>query len=60
MYVKESVHSVVVVNKTIARILTRQCNHCYSDFTVGSLKVLLTITTGYIDSLTYIIQPYAP
>jgi hypothetical protein len=29
------------------------------DFAVGILKVLLTTTTGCIDSLTYIIQPYA-
>jgi hypothetical protein len=36
-----------------------QCNQCDSDFTVGILKVLLTITTGVIDSLTYTIQPYA-
>jgi hypothetical protein len=35
-------------------------NQCYSDFTVGILKVLLTTTTGCIDSLTYIIQLYAP
>jgi hypothetical protein len=73
LYVKESTHSAVVVNKTIAapdhrciychpdkaQILTLQCNQCYSDFTVGILKVLLTTTTGRIDSLTYIIQPYA-
>jgi hypothetical protein len=31
------------------------CNQCYRDFTVGVLKVLLTITAGCIDSLTYII-----
>jgi hypothetical protein len=31
---------------------------CYSDFTVGILKVLLTTTTGCLDSLTYIIQPH--
>jgi hypothetical protein len=32
---------------------------CYSDFTVGILKVLLTTTTGCIDCLAYIVQPYA-
>jgi hypothetical protein len=31
----------------------------FGDFTVGSFKVLLTTTTGCLDSLTYMIQPYA-
>jgi hypothetical protein len=60
MYVKESIHSVVVVNRTFEiPIVKSYHNHCYSDFTVGILKVLLTTTTGCIDSLTYIIQPHA-
>jgi hypothetical protein len=42
----------------IARILTQQCKQCYSDFTVGILNVLLTITSGCIDCLTYIVQLY--
>jgi hypothetical protein len=47
-------------NPEITQTLTSQCNQCYSDFTTGILKVLLTITTGCIDCLTYtyIIQPY--
>jgi hypothetical protein len=34
-------------------------DQCYSDVTVGTLKVLLTTTTGCIESLTHIIKPYA-
>jgi hypothetical protein len=41
------------------QIITRQCNQHYIDFTVGILKVLLTITIGCTESLTYVIQPYA-
>jgi hypothetical protein len=49
IYVKISIHPVVVVKKP----LKYQCNQCYSDFTIGISKVLLIITTGYIDFLTY-------
>jgi hypothetical protein len=41
-----------------ARMLTGQRDECYSDFTVGIVKVLFSTTNGFINSLTYIIQPY--
>jgi hypothetical protein len=41
-----------------AQILTLQRNQCYSSFTVGILKVLLTTTIECIDTLTFIVQPY--
>jgi hypothetical protein len=52
-------HRCIYCHPDKAQILTRQCNQRYSYFTVGILKVLLTTTTGCIDYLTYIIQPYA-
>jgi hypothetical protein len=51
-------HRCIYCHQDELQILTRQCNKCYNDFTVGILKVLLTTTTGCIDSLTYIIEPY--
>jgi hypothetical protein len=53
-------HRCIYCHPDKAQILTRQCNQCYSDFTIGILKILLTVTAGCTDPLTYIIQPYAP
>jgi hypothetical protein len=52
-------HRCIYCHPDKAQILTRQRNQCYSYFRIGILKVLLTISTGCIDSLLYIIQPYA-
>jgi hypothetical protein len=46
-------HRCIYCHPDKAQILKRQCNQCYSDCTVGALKVLLTKTTGCVDSLTY-------
>jgi hypothetical protein len=51
-------HQCLYCHLDTAQMLARQCGRSCSDITVGTLKVLLAITTGYIDSLTYIIQPY--
>jgi hypothetical protein len=53
-------HRCMYCHPDETQILTRQCNWCYSDFIIGISEVLLTTTTGYIDSLTYIMQPYSP
>jgi hypothetical protein len=62
-----SLHSAVAVRVVTAQqlriynhpgkthILTRQCNQCYSDFTIGISNVLLTTATGCLDCLAYII-----
>jgi hypothetical protein len=51
-------HRCIYCHQDKAQILTLHCNQCYSGFTFGILKVLLTTTTGCVDCLTYIIQPY--